>query len=193
MLCVVWLMCSLQQVIPTTQKNRVEPIQIRGLPPIIRVIRETTQNSTCYSFECNDSQSETANILNALKETPSAQPGASSSKSSIKRSSDPSSRVSRFDKKQENEASFQPLMKLSLSKNNPSKTMTSSAADWRVCRTAEGVEYYYNQRTRAKTYEKPDVLKSEAELSLKVGSVCVYEIALCLERVQDGGWSHILE
>lgn len=62
-------------------------------------------------------------------------------------------------------------MQLNLTMNRSVKTTSSSAADWRVCKTAEGVEYYYNQRTRATTYEKPDVLKSEAELSLKVQSM----------------------
>ena len=59
-------------------------------------------------------------------------------------------------------------MQLNLTINRTNRSSTSSAADWRVCKTAEGVEYYYNQRTRATTYDKPDVLKSQAELSLKV-------------------------
>ena len=45
---------------------------------------------------------------------------------------------------------------------------SSGASDWSVYKTPEGVEYYYNQRTRATTYEKPDELKSEAERALKV-------------------------
>ena len=53
---------------------------------------------------------------------------------------------------------------------------TGGASDWSVYKTPEGVEYYYNQRTRATTYDKPDELKSEAERALKVTS------AACCER-----------
>lgn len=122
------------------------------------------------------------NILNALNETPSVQPGKNSSKSSVKRSSDSTTYVSRFDKKQESSTPFQPIMQMSLNKSNTSKAPSSSAADWRVCKTAEGVEYYYNQRTRAKTYEKPDVLKSEAELSLKVRLFSRFHLSPALGR-----------
>ena len=62
----------------------------------------------------------------------------------------------------------QPKMQLNLTINRTNRSSTSSAADWRVCKTAEGVEYYYNQKTRATTYDKPDVLKSQAELAMKV-------------------------
>lgn len=121
---------------------------------------------------------ETANILNALKETPSSRPGENLTKTSVKRSSDSSISFSRSNRVQENGDTFsnpskepklsQPRMQLNLTINRTNRSSTSSAADWRVCKTAEGVEYYYNQRTRATTYDKPDVLKSQAELSLKV-------------------------
>ena len=101
-----------------------------------------------------------------------------SSPASVKRSSDSEIYSSRFDKKYEGSStipsnsgsfsSFQPTIQLDLSKGRINKVPTENAADWQVCRTPEGVEYYYNQRTRNKTYEKPDCLKSQAELSLKV-------------------------
>ena len=101
-----------------------------------------------------------------------------SSSTSVKRSSDSEIYSSRFDKKYEGSStipsssgsfsSFQPIVQLDLSKGRISKVSTENVADWQVCKTPEGVEYYYNQRTRNKTYEKPDCLKSEAELSLKV-------------------------
>lgn len=43
-------------------------------------------------------------------------------------------------------------------------------------KTPEGVEYYYNQRTRATTYDKPDELKSEAERALAVCLVLPSEV-----------------
>ena len=62
--------------------------------------------------------------------------------------------------------------RVQLSFSGSSKS-AGSASDWSVFKTPEGVEYYYNQRTRATTYEKPDELKSEAERALKVGaSMC---------------------
>ena len=60
----------------------------------------------------------------------------------------------------------QPLPPMSLTAQRPKPTSTVS--DWSVFKTPEGVEYYYNQRTRATTYDKPDELKSEAERQLKV-------------------------
>ena len=158
--------------------------------------RERGQNSIFRSFVLVIRSTEAANILNALNETPSTQPGQSSSKSSVKRSSESAQYFSRFDKKQETTHSAptsQPLMQLNLSKGRASKSSSSSAADWRVCKTAEGVEYYYNQRTRATTYDKPDVLKSEAERSLKVRLGVGCKVALCLEGVQDVRRSHLLE
>lgn len=60
-----------------------------------------------------------------------------------------------------------------MSFSNVSGIKAGGASDWSVYKTPEGVEYYYNQRTRATTYEKPDELKSEAERALKVGaSMC---------------------
>ena len=62
---------------------------------------------------------------------------------------------------------------LQMSFSNVSGVKAGGASDWSVYKTPEGVEYYYNQRTRATTYEKPDELKSEAERALKVGtSMC---------------------
>ena len=60
-----------------------------------------------------------------------------------------------------------PMIPLSFSKTSRPKASTA-VSDWSVFKTAEGVEYYYNQRTRATTYEKPDELKSDAERQLQV-------------------------
>ena len=60
-----------------------------------------------------------------------------------------------------------PILPLSLS-TTPHPKAASAVSDWSVFKTAEGVEYYYNQRTRATTYEKPDELKSAAERQLPV-------------------------
>lgn len=160
------------------------------------MIHEISPLCRFHLFQLTNRSAEATNILNALNETPSTEPIRSSSKPSVKRPSENTVYSSRFDKKQESTTSVpstQPLMQLSLTMNRSAKSTSSSAADWRVCKTAEGVEYYYNQRTRATTYDKPDVLKSEAELSLKVLVYIVYYIALFMERVQDIRWSYILE
>ena len=59
----------------------------------------------------------------------------------------------------------QPVIQMSIKGVSSSRPVVS---DWQVYKTATGVEYYYNQRTRATTYDKPDELKSEAERALKV-------------------------
>ena len=57
-----------------------------------------------------------------------------------------------------------------------SSKSAGSASDWSVFKTPEGVEYYYNQRTRATTYDKPDELKSDAERALAVCLVLPSEV-----------------
>lgn len=65
--------------------------------------------------------------------------------------------------------------RVQLSFSGSSKS-TGNASDWSVFKTPEGVEYYYNQRTRATTYDKPDELKSEAERALAVCLVFPSEV-----------------
>lgn len=64
-------------------------------------------------------------------------------------------------------------MQLSFASSSKS---AGSASDWSVFKTPEGVEYYYNQRTRATTYDKPDELKSDAERALAVCLVLPSEV-----------------
>lgn len=66
--------------------------------------------------------------------------------------------------------------RLQLSFSGSSTKSAGSASDWSVFKTPEGVEYYYNQRTRATTYDKPDELKSEAERALAVLLVFLSEL-----------------
>ena len=131
--------------------------------------------------------SETDAILSALNSTPSVQPirqPKGAVKQSVKRSNAPSVPSSRFDKRADTNMSpsgsvagnaaasltydsskAQPVIQMSIKGVSSSRPVVS---DWQVYKTATGVEYYYNQRTRATTYEKPDELKSEAERALKV-------------------------
>ena len=138
-----------------------------------------------YSY----SSSETDAILNALNSTPSVQPvrvSKGSTKNAVKRSAESNLPSSHFDKRQttlppapavSSSASFMnqpvsmPLMMPQIQQMPMSFQPVQSrplASDWQVFKTPAGVEYYYNQRTRATTYEKPEELKSEAERSLKV-------------------------
>ena len=134
--------------------------------------------------------SETDAILNALKSTPSVQPVRpvkGMAKQSVKRSAQSNLSSSRFDKRPAS-----PIPSSShdgYSSGNQSSSMNSgvsqgqsviqmslqgvsssrpSVSDWQVLVNQSGVEYYFNQRTRAVTYQKPDELKSEAEKALKV-------------------------
>lgn len=122
-----------------------------------------------------------------MNSTPSVQPirqPKGVAKQSVKRSTAPSVPSSRFDKRADTNMSptgsvagnaaasmtydsskGQPVIQMSIKGVSSSRPVVS---DWQVYKTATGVEYYYNQRTRATTYDKPDELKSEAERALKV-------------------------
>ena len=157
--------------------------------------------------------SETDAILSALNSTPSVQPirqPKGAVKQSVKRSNAPSVPSSRFDKRADTNMSpsgsvagnaaasltydsskAQPVIQMSIKGVSSSRPVVS---DWQVYKTATGVEYYYNQRTRATTYEKPDELKSEAERALKVVFFSLpLIVALSMEGVQDGRRPHLLE
>ncbi|KAM7455220.1 hypothetical protein BLSTO_04025 [Blastocystis sp. subtype 1] len=122
--------------------------------------------------------------------TPSSQPVRATSKSSVKRNQNYDSYSSQSNNKpngkrqqqqtyqvqntmmtgksQNNRGRGQQQSKgLQMSFSNVSGVKAGGASNWSVYKTPEGVEYYYNQRTRATTYEKPDELKSEAERALK--------------------------
>lgn len=86
-----------------------------------------------------------------------------------------------------------PILPLSLSRTSRPKPATA-VSDWSVFKTAEGVEYYYNQRTRATTYEKPDELKSDAERQLQVrSSLFLLFVALSLEGIPHRRRKTLLE
>jgi hypothetical protein len=44
-------------------------------------------------------------------------------------------------------------------------------AEWQVLKTPEGLTYYYNTKTNTTTWDKPDALKTDDELS---SAVCLY-------------------
>ena len=136
-----------------------------------------------------NSSSETDAILNALNSTPSVQPiraTKGSTNNAVKRSAESNLPSSHFDKRHStlppapvvsNSVPFinQPVSMSMMMPQIQQIPMSFQSAqsrpivsDWQVFKTPAGVEYYYNQRTRATTYEKPDELKSEAERSLKV-------------------------
>lgn len=133
--------------------------------------------------------SETNNILSAVMGTPNVQPVRASKETSrapAKRFQENPVPPSHIDKRVLSSSSAAPtssvpsfraaptaappILPLSLSKTSRPKPATA-VSDWSVFKTAEGVEYYYNQRTRATTYEKPDELKSDAERQLQVLSL----------------------
>ena len=141
------------------------------------------------------SSSETDAILNALNSTPSVQPvrvSKGSSKNAVKRSAESNLPSSHFDKRPTtlppapaistsapfiNQPVSIPMMMPQIQQMPMSFQSVQSrpvVSDWQVYKTPAGVEYYYNQRTRATTYEKPDELKSEAERSLKVSIIFLY-------------------
>ena len=127
--------------------------------------------------------------MSALNSTPSVQPvrvSKGTTKNAVKRSAESNLPSSHFDKRQTTlppapvvsaSSSFMsqpvsiPMMMPQIQQMPMSFQPVQSrpmVSDWQVFKTPAGVEYYYNQRTRATTYEKPDELKSEAERSLKV-------------------------
>lgn len=155
---------------------------------LIRVVVHLCFNYDIYLNIRNNS--ETDAILNALKSTPSVQPIRSVKgvgKQSVKRSAQSNLSSSRFDKRAASPISSSPQtaymsgissssMNSGVSQGQPMIQMSlqgvsssrPSVSDWQVLVNQSGVEYYFNQRTRAVTYQKPDELKSEAERALKV-------------------------
>ena len=147
----------------------------------LRKHRRRTLQFICLSRR----NSETNNILSAVMGTPNVQPVRASKEANrvpTKRFPESSVPTSHIDKRVSSSpippSSFAPatssvpsvappILPLSLS-TTPHPKAASAVSDWSVFITAEGVEYYYNQRTRATTYEKPDELKSAAERQLPV-------------------------
>ena len=147
----------------------------------LRKHRRRTLQFICLSRR----NSETNNILSAVMGTPNVQPVRASKEANrvpTKRFPESSVPTSHIDKRVSSSpippSSFAPatssvpsvappILPLSLS-TTPHPKAASAVSDWSVFKTAEGVEYYYNQRTRATTYEKPDELKSAAERQLPV-------------------------
>ena len=138
--------------------------------------------------------SETNNILSAVMGTPNVQPvrpSKETSRAPAKRFQENSTPTpSHVDKRAFSSsapatssvpafraapAAAPPILPLSLSRTSRPKPATA-VSDWSVFKTAEGIEYYYNQRTRATTYEKPDELKSDAERQLQVRSSLFFNI-----------------
>ena len=138
----------------------------------------------------HSNNSETDAILNALKSTPSVQPirpVKGMAKQSVKRSAQSNLSSSRFDKRAASPISSSPrngyasgiqsssmnsgvsqgqsVIQMSLQGASSSRP---SVSDWQVLVNQSGVEYYFNQRTRAVTYQKPDELKTDAEKAIKV-------------------------
>mgnify|MGYP001033467464 CR=1 FL=1 len=152
----------------------------------------------------HSNNSETDAILNALKSTPSVQPirpVKGMAKQSVKRSAQSNLSSSRFDKRAASSISSssrigyassvqsssmnsgvsqgQSVIQMSLQGSSSSRP---SVSDWQVLVNQSGVEYYFNQRTRAVTYQKPDELKTDAEKAIKVQLMGCVKIRHALGR-----------
>ena len=146
----------------------------------------------------HSNNSETDAILNALKSTPSVQPirpVKGMAKQSVKRSAQSNLSSSRFDKRAASRIGYassvqsssmnsgvsqgQSVIQMSLQGSSSSRP---SVSDWQVLVNQSGVEYYFNQRTRAVTYQKPDELKTDAEKAIKVQLMGCVKIRHALGR-----------